>query len=233
MTSGVAAATVVTAVALLLSPSAPGVPTRSCSPVGAKVYSPAGSARGDVDGDGVRERVWIGRMSGRTAPCQWFLFAQSQASLHAAPLRQRGVEAEWGSSNVLPRLGSVVAIDDRAGTEILVALDGGASTTAYGVFSVRGSRLTRFRVSRAEFPDAFYDGGSGNRFADFGCVERGVVAQAQFRQEGIRFSGRRDIYRLSADNFQFVKTRHYRGITHAALKRLPELSGRRFARCAP
>ena len=129
MTSSLAAANVVTAVALLLSPSAPGVPSPSCSPVGAKLYAPAGAKRGDVDGDGDRERVWIGRMSGRTAACRWFLFAQSRARLRAAPLRQHGIEAEWGSSNVLPRLGRLVAIDDRAGADILVALDGGASTT--------------------------------------------------------------------------------------------------------
>jgi hypothetical protein len=232
MTSGFAAAIVVTTTALSISPPAPGVGSQSCSPAGAKLYAPAGSARGDVDGDGVRERVWIGRVRGRSAACRWFLFAQSHAKLRAAPLRQRGTEAEWGSSHVLPRLGRLVAIDDRAGAEILVALDGGASTTAYGVFSVRGPRLTRFRVPRPEFPDAFYDGGSGNRFAQFGCVERGVLAQALFRQEGIRFSGRRDIYRLSADNFQFVTTRHYREITHAALRRLPEFSAPRFARCA-
>jgi hypothetical protein len=232
MTSGFAAAIVVPAVALLLTPPTPAVPSPSCSPAGAKRYAPAGSARGDVDGDGVRDRIWIGRVSGRTAPCRWFLFAQSQARLRAAPLRQGGTEADWGSSHVLPKVGRLVAIDDRAGAEILVALDGGASTTAYGVFSVRGPRLTRFRVPRAEFPDAFYDGGSGNRFAQFGCLKRGVLAQGQFGQEGIRFSGTRDIYRLSGSNFRFVTTRHYREITHAALNRFPEFSAPRFARCA-
>jgi hypothetical protein len=232
MRSGFAAAIVVTATALLVSPPAPGVPSQSCSPVGAKRYAPAGSARGDVDGDGVRERIWIGRMSRRSAPCRWFLFAQSQARLRGTPLRQGGIEAHWGSSDAFPKLGRLVAIDGRAGAEILVAVDGGASTTAYGVFSVRGPRLTRFRVPRAGFPNAFYDGGSGNRFAQFGCLEPGVVVQAQFGQEGIRFSGNRDIYRLSAENFQFVTTRHYRTITYAALKRLPEFGARRFARCA-
>jgi hypothetical protein len=232
MTSGFAAAIVVTAVALLLTPPAPGVRSQSCSPVGAKRYAPAGSARGDVDGDRVGDRVWIGRMGGRSAPCRWFLFAQSEARLRATPLRQGGLEANWGSSDVFPKLRRLVGLDRRPGAEILVALDGGASTTAYGVFSVRGSRLTRFRVPRAEFPNAFYDGGSGNRFAQFGCLNRGVLAQAQFGQEGNRFSGSREIYLLSGSNFQFVTTRRYREIPYAALKRFPELSARRFARCA-
>jgi hypothetical protein len=123
-------------------------------------------------------------------------------------------------------------IDGRRGHEILVAVDGGASTSAHGVFSLRGEELVRLRKPHGPFVDAFFEGGSGNRMFSFGCARRGLVIQGGGTQDGARYSGSRDFYRFSETTFRFTGLRRYRNLAYARYRRFPEMSARPFARCA-
>jgi hypothetical protein len=200
-----------------------------CSPTGAKQVARAGTARSDVDGDGALDRVWIGR----TGPC-WFVFAQTRGGTRSAPLRQDGLETSyWHPTNRLPRLGRRVDIDGHPGVDIFVVVDGGASTSAYGFFSLRGDRLVRLRKQHGAFTDAFFDGGSGNRLFSFGCARRGLLVQgAASTADGVRYSGRRDFYSLVGTVFRYTGQSRYRNASGAGLRAYAEMSARPFARCA-
>jgi hypothetical protein len=205
------------------------VAAAQCSPVGAKPVSWAGSARSDVDGDGVRDRISIARTGG----C-WFVLARTSNGLRAGPLRQQGLERTyWEPGNRLPRLGQQIDVDGHSGVEIFVVVDGGASTSAYGLFSLRGDRLIRLRKPHGSFADAFFDGGSGNRLFSFGCVRRGLVVQGSASTEdGVRYSGRREFYRLVGTTFRYTGQARYSGESGPRLRRYAEMSNRPFARCA-
>ena len=60
---------------------------------------------------------------------------------------------------------------------------------------------------------------------------RGLLVQGQAGQNGSRFSGRRYFYRLSATTFRRTVSRSFRNVSYATLRRYPEMSAHKFARC--
>jgi hypothetical protein len=207
----------------------PEVGTGECSSADAKPFAHAGSGRSDVDGDGASDRIWISRRGA----C-WFVFARTRTGLRFGKLQQKGLEKTyWDPTNRMPRIGRNVNIDGRRGVEIVVLVNGGASTSAYGFFSQRGDRLVRLRKPHGSFTDAFYDGGSGNRLFSFGCARRGLVVQgAASTADGVRYSGRRNFYRLVGTTFRYAGQARYRDESGPRLQRYAEMSAHRFARCA-
>ena len=89
----------------------------------------------------------------------------------------------------------------------------------------------RFTGPTGEFRNAFFEGGSGNRFFAFGCARPRLLVQGHAGQNGSRFSGRRYFYRLSATTFRRTVSRSFRNVSYATLRRYPEMSAHKFARC--
>jgi hypothetical protein len=187
--------------------------------------------RGDVDGDGVVDRVRITshREGGR---CVWRIVVTSSRTTKALRLAQRSASAAWGLDGRFPHLERLVNIDRHPGREILLSVDGGASTTGFAVVSFRKPDLVRLRVRPGgEMPDTFISGGSLAGEYGFGCLAPGRIAQTGMRHDGNLYSGQREIYELRGTTFQYVETHRFRGVTLRQLRRFPELRRDPYAAC--
>lgn len=203
--------------------------TTSCR-AQATIYAASGRLSGDVNGDGVNDRVAVTWRRARDR-CNWRLVVSSGSRTYAAAITQPNASRYWPTASE-PALWRLAQIDGRKGNEILIAVDGGASTTAYGLFGIREGALRRLRVRPGgEFVDAFVRGGSlAGQFA-FGCVDRAELVQTGYRQRHGRFLGRRSFYRLRVETFHFLRERRF-DLSLAQLRRLPELTRQPFARCS-
>lgn len=201
----------------------------SC-PARPTAYAGAGTLKGNIDGDGVDDHVsivWARKANG----CRWRMAVRSARRTYLAPLTQPNADTYW-STDRLPTLWRLAEIDDRKGSEMLVALDTGASTTAYGIFAIRRGALMRLRVRPSgEFPDAFVTGSSLAGAFGFGCAAPSEMVQTSYGQQRDRFLGNRVFYRLRGNTFYFLRRRGF-NLSLAQLRRLPELRQQPFARCS-
>ena len=195
------------------------------------VYPKAGQLRGDVDGDGVIDRVRITSQRAGSH-CVWRIVVTSARTRMVLRLAQPSASAHWGTDSRFPRLERLVNIDRHPGREIVLSVDGGASTTGFAIVSVRRSNLVRLRVRPSgELPDTFISGGSLAGDNEFGCLAPGRIAQTARGQDGNYYSGERAIYQLQGTTFHYVKTNRFRHLTRRQLRKFPESRQHRYAAC--
>jgi hypothetical protein len=186
--------------------------------------------RGNIDGDGVRDAVWVGarRLDGR---CRYYVFARASTSgisrVHV-PVRDRFSRASIRSS---ARPIAMVRIDSVAGREIAVKLLEGASVRPFGFFTMRSGSLRRMRIDDSA-PDPLaadnmfaFGGGLSLMFATdcaFGKAPRTVVfSRAHPKGDGPRYVVERRWYQVRGDSF--ARTSHP---TQRELVRLARLGDR-------
>ena len=121
-----------------------------------------GLMRGDVDGDGNRDAVWIlaRRVDGR---CRYFVKADLGDTSDRKRLRGHRYTLR-NSSRVM----AMIEIDTVPGREFGIVLEQGASTSFAGLFTIRADRIHRMRVDGPGAPtgDLFgYGGGIAFLFA--------------------------------------------------------------------
>lgn len=133
---------------------------------------------GDVDGDGLADRVWLSADASGPPGCRGFLTVDSEERTYWAVTDA----SEVSSSMQAPRLSSLPNIDGETGAEIVVNLEAGASTEFVGVFKLTRAGLERMSLSgRAPGPfggearDLFAYGGSVGHLEAVDCAGDGLV----------------------------------------------------------
>ena len=101
--------------------------------------------RGNLDGDGLPDRVWVGARR-RGGGCRYFVFVRSTrfgASRVRVPTPDRFSRS---SMRIAGRPVALVRIDDVPGQEVAVRLLAGASVQPFGFFTMRFGSLTRMPI---------------------------------------------------------------------------------------
>lgn len=127
-----------------------------------------GTVRGDVDGDGASDVVYLVSDPDGSFDCRSFLVAETAEGRVATPTNEQGVE----HALPIPRIHSLAQVDRSGGEEILVDLEQGASTQFIGIFTLLDGRLERVRVAEnTDFGNLFPYGGSVGHLEASNCAD--------------------------------------------------------------
>lgn len=138
-----------------------GCPTRPAS-----LPDHHGVLRGDVDGDGLGDRVSVKVASRAPRQCRFLLFTRTARGdlVRRLPVHD-DFRQRW------PQVVVLVGIDEQQGAEVLVTLEHGASQAFAGLFTVRAGALRRFIRHGRDALLNFY--GSLGYGAALDCIDRG------------------------------------------------------------
>jgi hypothetical protein len=172
--------------------------------------------KGNLDGDGVNDAVWVGARRQR-GPCRFYVFVRtSTAGKSGVRLRAPDKLSRYSlRHNARPI--ALIRVDAIAGREIAVKLLQGASVRPFGFFTMRQGRLRRMGIQgkiakplAAEDMFAF-GGGLSLMFATdcaYGKAPRTVVHSRAFPKSAIegRYIVERRWYQVRGSDF--VQTTH-------------------------
>lgn len=225
------------------SPEGEGTPQPSPGSVGAS-ECPGGEAvvagaskrapgrlRGDVDGDGRSETVWLAIDDRAEAECQVFLAVGSGSGVRSTPV----VQPELNLALSPPSLIGLAPVDLEPGLEVVVDLVAGASTRFAGLFGIGGGDLRRieFDGPGAVARDLFAYGGSVTHLDGVDCAElRGTLVVTSATPRADRYAVVRRYYRITDGGAALLprRTEHH-VVEPKALNRYPELASPPFAGC--
>jgi hypothetical protein len=156
--------------------------------------------RGDVDGDGVPDQVWLVRLRQTWARCGAFVVVRARGRTLTRPLR---TSPDPG----VPSLNGLAALRLRP-LEIVLTLEEGASTAVARVFTVRAGRISEI-VSDTVGGGFPYEG-SVTHLNAIDCQRGLVVASGWFERDssGRSFGFERRFYRVGKSGFQLVRKEH-------------------------
>lgn len=121
-----------------------------------------------MDGDGSDDVVFVVRDDQGPAGCQTFVVAETAAGRLSVPAEEPDVSYALQA----PRVNSLVEVDDRAGAEILVDLEQGASTQFLGMFTVVDGNLERVVIGGGSaYGNLFPYGGSVGHIEASNCTK--------------------------------------------------------------
>jgi hypothetical protein len=146
-----------------------------------------GRLRGDVDGDGARDELFVSVAPGARRGCRAFLAADTGERTLAAPIPDDFASFDLG----LPALRALAAINDLVGAEIVVDVGAGASTQFAAVFTVVDGRLLQVVPRGAGNGQLFAYGGSVGHVAAVDCDAHGKVVISTAVPRGDRYQVRR------------------------------------------
>lgn len=127
-----------------------------------------GEVRGDVDGDGSDDVVYVVRDQAGPPGCQTFLVAETADGVLSTPTEEPDVSYALQA----PRVNSLVQIDGSGGLEILVDLEQGASTQFLGMFTIADGALEKVRIGGGSaYGDLFPYGGSVGHIEASNCTD--------------------------------------------------------------
>ena len=179
------------------SPSPDVVVEGSCAngPAAATAEPLGGTVSGDVDGDGTDDDAYLVLDEDGDPGCRTFLVAATGSGTLVTPTSDEGVEHALQA----PRINSLVQIDGRGGSEIVVDLEQGASTQFVGLFTVADGSLQRVRVQGdAPSGDLFPYGGSVGHIEGSDCgPEPGSVVVTTASPVGRRYEVRTTTYEMT------------------------------------
>jgi hypothetical protein len=193
----------------------------------------SGPLIGDVDGDGVPERVFIALDDAGPPGCQAFVVVSGTATT-SAPI------SDWDPATGIasPTLNLLAQIDGRPGAEIVVDLAAGASTQFVGAFSVAGGTFERIETTdtRSNSPAGsgglFAFGGSVGHLEAVDCTTAGEVILSSASPKGNRYQLERRFYSPegAALSLQSAKTER-RVVSATAINTFPEFGASPFGSC--
>jgi hypothetical protein len=146
---------------------------------------------GDVDGDGSADEVRLVIDRAARPGCQAFVAVSTATGRLSAAIAEPNLLFDLG----LPSLTALVPVDDRAGNEILVLIEAGASTQFFGLFTAAEQELQRVVIERGNnaVGIAFASGGSVGHLDAVDCIgDRVVISSAV--PKGDRYRVRRTFY---------------------------------------
>jgi hypothetical protein len=185
-----------------------------------------GRLRGDVDGDGIRDEVFIADGAGEPG-CRLFLVARVAGVILSAPIPpQEGAPSGLG----LPSLSGLAEIDGRPGLDVYLTVLAGASTSFLTVFSAGSGKLSVLDLEGGEFGALFPTGGSAGHAEASDCLHRRVAITKATPARGDRWNAERSFFRLRGD--RFVKDEKPPTLLrNVKLNALPEFRGTPFGNC--
>lgn len=190
-----------------------------------------GRLRGDLDGDGRAETVWLAIDDGAEAGCQVFLTVASGPQLRSVPI----VQPELNLALAPPSVIGMARVDPEPGLEVVVDLVIGASTRFVGLFGMQGEDLTRIGFDGpGTLPrDLFAYGGSVAHIDGVDCARPlGTVVVTNATPRAERYTVVRRYYRMSHGGSTLLSQRTERRVVPPkALNRFSELASPPFAGC--
>ena len=173
------------------------------------------AARGDVDGDGSPDRVWIGRApSGR-----FFLLVRTRAGVVRAPIVSPAFQFAKPSelSVGFPRVQALRPMNRARGLEPEVLIWRSASNSGLIFYTLRRGRLAPMRIVPAppDSPFEWDDGGFAAAYVRLGCVAPHVVGE-----EGGGIDDRHRWHAFAA-RYRVEASRFVREATYARVYREP------------
>ena len=137
--------------------------------------------RGDIDGDGAEDEVWLASDPSVADPCSDFLAVETADRIYWAVTNR----SDTPSSLETPTLNSLSEIDEEVGKEIVVNLEAGASTQFVGVFKLTRAGLERMVGDGeglgpfgTEIEGLFAYGGSVGHLEAVDCTQDGLVVMS-------------------------------------------------------
>lgn len=223
------------ALALLLASACPSVSAAGSLPT----VGP--TLRGDVDGDGRRDRVTITYAPRAPTICGFFTVARtasgdraSRLSVHDEKVGRAGDYAKWYRE---PTVMALVAVDRRPGLEVLVRLWHGASTVGGALVTARGSRLVPMRLGGRRDAQWVWGGGViGHSAIDcaYGRARGFIVINGGWVERDGTFAEWRALYRAEGTTFRLLRRQVRRNPRPGETWRtdIPEVGGiNPFGRC--
>lgn len=192
-----------------------------------------GTLRGDIDGDGKTETVFVAVSRESPLRCRYFVVAHRQGSERIAALGGTAIRPNFRtqSGSRWPYLSALADIDRRAGLEILVTLDGGAAVQEVGVWTAHGRGLRHMPIEGAGSNDLFPYGGSGSGLAVVDCLRgprSGEVIATYAERDGLEHGSlvHRKIFRVRGGEFRLMRSQRF--TTKARLPEFPRGRGITF-----
>jgi hypothetical protein len=202
-----------------------------CSNQDAVISSPdavrSGTLKGDVDGDGSDDTMFLAVDTASPGGCQAFLVADTGAGTVAEEISDPDISFDLG----LPSLESVIPVDERAGGEVVVRILAGASTLFVGLFTVHDGELERIEVTgdAVQYGNLFPSGGSVGHLEGSDCVADRIVVSLALPKKS-RYEVTRNFYTLSETKAEQADSET--AVVRAKdLTKYPELEGTPFSHC--
>jgi hypothetical protein len=184
--------------------------------------------RADVNGDRRPDRVWIAARKTGPIQCRYAVVAADPG--------------HWLSSGIVvprdptsaPKLVVLASIDRRAGAEIVIERDHGASTAFALVLTKHDGPLTAIRADTSD--GLFSYAGSLGNFSDVDCGRRAgtIVTAGAGTLDGTTYGAERSVYRINGTRLRRVsRTVLHRVSRDEALSLFPSRrEPRPFGSCA-
>lgn len=147
------------------------------------------SIRGDVDGDGTADVVWVVVDESAELGCRVFLVVQTASDDHVLAVDREAVSFSLG----LPAIVDLAQIDTEMGADVVVDLLAGASTVFAGVFTIGSGGLSQLKREGDGGPaaDLFGHEGSVGHLDAVDCGPKGRVIVSTASPRGARYGVKR------------------------------------------
>lgn len=185
--------------------------------------------RGDVDGNGRADDVFIAIDERAEIGCRGVLFVITEEAAHAIGVDTEATQLELGQ----PALRLLVEVDGEPGAEAVVDVQTGASTGFVAVFALGGDGLGRVRVrGRPRLPDGLFAyGGSVGHADGVDCSPSGDVIVYSALARGDHYLVRRWVLTAVDGVLAADRMRSERVPLDELFVRWPQLAGPPFASC--
>lgn len=187
--------------------------------------------RGDVNGDGEAETIFIGVDEGAEIGCRALLFVRSNSDTSAVSLDVEDAGLGLG----LPALAGLRQIDGDGGSDVIVDMAAGASTLFAGVFIFADGGLEQIRIEESLPPteNLFAHGGGVAQLSTADCSGDDAILISTAVAEGRRYRVDRHTYEFDGVSLarnpskDETQTRSLRSIPRS----FPEFAGPPFSSC--
>lgn len=216
------------ALALLLASACPSVSAAGSLPTVGPVL------RGDVDGDGRRDRVTITHAPRAPTTCGFFALARTangnvaaRLPLYEGKIRRAG---DYATAYREPTVMALAAVDGKLGLEIVVRLWHGASHVGGALLTVRDAHLLPMRLAGRDAEWVWGGGVASNNHIDcvYGRASGYVAISSEWvERDGRTFGSSRALYRAEETTFRLVRRRERRRLRLGQTWRsdVPEVRG--------
>lgn len=197
-----------------------------------------GELSGDIDGDGTEDDVYIALDPGGVAGCRSFVVVDAGPTVYTIAVDPSGAPRALET----PTLNSLADLDGKAGTEVIVNVEMGASTQFVAAFGSVDGRLSRFETTGrgpgpfgGEDRGLFAFGGSVGHLEAVDCTRAGHIVMSVALPEGSSaeaYEVERRFFSVEGPRLVLDKARTERSTVQGLkIDDFPEFAGSPFLSC--